>query len=60
MKSTLRGKKVSWKLSLTVLLQIQERSSQLLGKYRLVHRIWQEDIVCGDCNQDLDNEKRQG
>ena len=32
----------------------------VVRKYRLVHRGWQEDIVCGDCNQDLDREKRQG
>ena len=33
---------------------------KFLGKYRLVQRTWREDIVCGDCNQDLDREKRQG
>ena len=38
----------------------QERSSQLLEKYKLVHRGWQRDIVCGDCNQDLGRDKRQG
>ena len=48
------------KFTFKVLVQMQERCSQLLEKYRLVHRGWQEDIVCGDCNQDLDREKRQG
>ena len=44
----------------SVLLQIQERSSQFLRKYRLVHRAWQEDITCGDCIQDRDSHKCQG
>ena len=43
-----------------VLLQIQKISSRFLEEYGLVHREWQEDIVCGDCSQDLDGEKCQG
>ena len=50
---------MSGKFTFNVLLQIQERSSQFLGKYRLVHRGWQEDIVCGDCKQNLDGETTQ-
>ena len=61
MKSTFVGKYVLCKFTFNVLLQIQKkRSSQVLRKYRLVHRGWQEDNVCGDCNQDLDRVKRQG
>ena len=48
------------KFTLSVVLQMQERSNQLLGKYRLVHRERQEDSLCSDCNRDLDKEKRQG
>ena len=60
MKSTSCKKNVPCKFTFNVLVQIQERSSQFLGNYRLVHKGWQEGTVCGDCNQDLDRENRQG
>ena len=53
MKSTFIDETIPGKFIFNVLLQMQERSSQLLEKYKLVHRGWQRDIVCGDCNQDL-------
>ena len=56
MKSTSCRKKVPCKFTFNVLVQIQERSSQFLGNYRLVHKGLQDDIVCSDCNQDLDRE----
>ena len=59
MKSTFIEETIPGKFTFNVLLQMQERSSQLLEKYKLVHRRWQRDIVCGKCNQDLDREKRQ-
>ena len=51
---------VPCKFICNVLLQIQERSSQFSGKYRLVHRGWQKEIVCGDCNQDINRGKTSG
>ena len=48
------------KLTFNVLLQIQERSSQFLGKYKVVHRRWQENIVCGNRNQDLERGETSG
>ena len=42
-----RKENVACKFTFNVLLQIQERSSNLLRKYTVVHRPWQKDIACG-------------